>query len=89
MKLDITRTRKLLRAFDFGTLFREELGWDPNRYDLTVTVEGQEHRLQTIAHKRGFMALWLKGQIPDYATRRKIDAQVTKSYHEHLIVYTE
>jgi hypothetical protein len=89
MKLDITRTRKLLRAFDFATLFREELGWDPQRYDLTVTVEGQEYRLQTIAHKRGFMALWLKGQIPDYAIRRKIDAQVTRSYHEHLIVYTD
>lgn len=89
MKLDITRARKLLKTFDFATLFREELGWDPIRSDLTVTVEGQDYRLQTIAHKRGFMALWLKGQIPDYATRRKIDSQVARSYHEHLIIYSD
>ena len=89
MKLDITRTRKLLKAFDFATLFREELGWEPQRYDLTVMVEGQAFKLETIAHKRGFMALWLKGQIPAYAMRRKIDAQVEKSYHEHLVIYSD
>ena len=89
MKLDFARTQKLLKTFDFGTLFREELGWEPQRYDITVTVDGENYALQTIAHKRGFAALWLKGQIPAYALRRKIDAQVGKSYHEHLLIYTD
>ncbi|MEI7847449.1 MAG: DNA methyltransferase [Chloroflexota bacterium] len=89
MNLDFSRTQKMLKTFDFNSLFREELGWEPQRYDITVTVDGQNYALQMIAHKRGFAALWLKGQIPTYALRRKIDAQVAKSYHEHLVIYTD
>ena len=29
------------------------------------------------------------GSIPDYATRRKIQREVAKSVHEHLIIYTD
>ena len=60
MNLDFSRTQKMLKTFDFNSLFREELGWEPQRYDITVTVDGQNYALQMIAHKRGFAALWLK-----------------------------
>ena len=29
------------------------------------------------------------GGVPDYATRRKIEKQVTKSAHEHLIIFVD
>jgi hypothetical protein len=30
MKFDITAVRKCLKSFDFPTLFREHLGWEPD-----------------------------------------------------------
>jgi len=89
MKLNIANTKKYLKAFDFATLFREEVGWEPVHYDLNVDVNGQTYHLKTIAHKHGFHVLRLQGEIPSYPLRRKIDAQVEKSYHEHLIIYTD
>jgi hypothetical protein len=89
MKLDFARVQKLLKAFDFPTLFREELGWEPIRYTLDVQAENETYHLETIAHKRGFFVLWCNGQIPSYAIRLKIDSRVAKSYHEHLIIYTD
>ena len=52
-----------------------------------------EYILTTIAQKRG-MAVFLcpartDGSIPDYAIRRKIQREVAKSVHEHLIIYTD
>jgi len=89
MKLDFARVQKLLKAFDFPTLFREELGWEPMRYSQDVTIGEETYHLDALAHKRGFAALRCHGQIPPYAIRRKIDSQVAKSYHEHLIIYTD
>ena len=45
--------------------------------------------LAALAHKRGMVAYqWAVpegGRLPDYAERRKIEHQVAKSVHEHLI----
>jgi len=59
------------------------------RYALNVMVGEETWHLDALAHKRGFSAFRCSGTIPPYAIRRKIDAQVAKSYHEHLIVYTD
>jgi hypothetical protein len=46
-----------------------------------------------VAHKRGVQILKCQpgahGQVPDYATRRKIEKQVTKSAYEHLIIFVD
>lgn len=89
MKLNITNTRKYLKAFDFATLFREEVGWEPVHYDLNVDVNGQTYHMKTIAQKHGFHVLRFQGEIPSYQLRRKIDSQAEKSFHEHLIIYTD
>ncbi|NTV47050.1 MAG: SAM-dependent methyltransferase, partial [Chlorobiales bacterium] len=89
MKLDFSRVQKLLKAFDFPKLFREELGWEPFVYNLSVSVNGETYLLQTLAQKHGFYTLRLHGKIPGYAVRRKIEAQVAKSYFEHLIIFTD
>src|SRR2546428_11542650 len=91
--LNILRTRDLLQKFDFPTLFVEELGWDRHRAQLDVVVEGTPHTLKAVAEKRGMVAYTCGSDantaIPNYATRRKIEQQATKSAHEHLIVYTD
>jgi hypothetical protein len=89
MKINFTHAQTLLKAFDFPNLFREELGWEPIRYAQDVTIGEDAFHLDALAHKRGFTAFRCHGKIPPYAVRRKIDAQVAKSYHEHLIIYTD
>ena len=88
MKINFSHAQALLKAFDFPTLFREELGWEPMRYALDVSIGEDCYHLDALAHKRGFTVFRCQAN-PIYAIRRKIDAQVAKSYHEHLIIYTD
>jgi hypothetical protein len=93
MPLDTTRARQFLRACDFSKLFIEELGWDRYAGHLDVMFDSRTFPLAAVAEKRGFQVFVceppLGEQIPDYNTRRKIDHQVTKSAHEHLITYLD
>src|SRR5580765_4460592 len=93
MPLNVTRARQLLASNDLRTLFVEELGWDRHSATLEVVVEGLAVALQALAQKRGMVAYQLgtlPGKLlPDYAQRRKIEQQVAKSAHEHLIVFTD
>lgn len=93
MPIDLTRIRQYIKEFNFNMLFVEELGWDRYSDTFQVSVDSQSFALLAIAEKRG-MAVFLcssysNGQIPEYATRRKIEREVTKSIHEHLIIYTD
>lgn len=93
MNINVDRLRKQLHAFDFRKLFINELGWDKANTDATVQVDGQDYRLQAVAQKRGLVVFHCPtpaGQaFPDYATRRKIDAKARKTFHEHLIIFTD
>lgn len=89
MSFNTQSTRKRLQAFDFKPLFIEELGWD--RYAGAVLLfEVGEHgfELERIAEKRG-VGVFLCRDIPDNATRRKIEHQLTRQVREHLIIYTD
>ncbi len=92
MPINRAQTRQLLGAFEFETLLIEELGWDYHTQSLNITIDESEHLLTAIAEKRGMVvfhcAARTDGNIPDYATRRKIQREVAKSVHEHLIIYT-
>jgi hypothetical protein len=93
MPLDSARVGQLLRAFDFETLFIEELGWDRCRASLPVEVEGAIYTLRAIAEKRGVVAYECPapdgGRPPDYATRGRIEHQVARQVREHLIIFTD
>lgn len=92
MPLDRTRCRPLLQSFDFRNLFIEELGWDTHKATLDVPLKTGSARLESIAHKRGFVAWHCPapaGKFPDSAARRKIEREVAKAAHEHLIVFTD
>ena len=93
MRLNSERTRKLLQRFDFKTLFVEELGWDHYISTLDVPVDGRNFALSAIAEKRGMVVFICEplndGSIPEYSRRRKIERQVAKSAHEHIIIYPD
>ena len=93
MNINVERLRKQLHAFDFRKLFINELGWDRANTDITVQVDGQDYCLQAVAQKRGLMVFHCPTPagktLPDYATRRKIDAKARKTFHEHLIIFTD
>ncbi len=93
MVINATNVKRYLKEFDFCALFVEELGWDHHAATLQLTVDGQSFTLTALANKRGMVAFRCAasgdGHIPKYATRRKIEQQVAKSIHEHLIIYTD
>ncbi|KAB2911058.1 MAG: SAM-dependent methyltransferase [Kofleriaceae bacterium] len=93
MPLHVTRARKLLKAIDFERLFLEELGWDRHTGVIDVVVGTDRISLKCVAQKRGMVAFVCTTRagapFPDYARRRKIELQVAKHAHEHLIVFVD
>ena len=90
MTLDTARARRHLKQFDFESLFIEELGWDHYTTSLDVEVDEERFTLQAVAEKRGVVAFTCAVRtIPPYATRRKIDGQVARSFREHFIIYVD
>jgi hypothetical protein len=91
--LNIPRARDLLQRFEFKRLFIEELGWGLHKAQLPVSLAESNYSLNAIAEKRGLVVYHLATAadtaLPDYATRRKIEQQVTRSTRENLIVYTD
>ncbi len=87
-----TLMRQKLKSCDIQALFIEELGWNHHRTTpLVVENDGVNYVLNAIAEKHGMVAYECqpgpKGQIPDYPTRGKIERQVAKSAHEHIVVF--
>jgi len=93
MPLNSARCRQLLKDFNFRSLFIEELGWDTRKAPLAIQLDGNSLTLQAIAQKRGMVTLHCSTpagkRFPDYAVRRKIEQQVAKAAHEHLIIFTD
>ena len=93
MSLDRNRVRQLLATGEFQSIFIEELGWDRHSSPLEITASDASVRLQALAQKRGMVAYHCpppSGEsLPDYPQRRKIEQQVAKFAHEHLIVFTD
>src|SRR5260370_21028988 len=93
----VTRQReqiaRYLERFAFQKLFIEELGWDRYNEPLAVDTDGTAYTLQGVAQKKAVVALVCapdaKGGIPDYTTRKKIEEQVNKQRHEHLIIFAD
>ena len=93
MDIDKPAIRERLQKFDLTGVFTQELGWDFPAAKVTVSVAGQGYPLLSVAEKRGIQVLQCPpgadGHVPDHATRRKIEKQVTKSAYEHLIIFVD
>lgn len=55
MKLDASRVRHLLRAFDFKALFIEELGWNHYNGQIAVILDAFSFMLFGVAEKHGML----------------------------------
>jgi tRNA1(Val) A37 N6-methylase TrmN6 len=91
MGFRVAEARRELQAFDLKKLFIEQMGWDNPDADITIRFNGQSLKLKAIAQKRGLGAYVvppIDGKIPDYATRRRIEAEVRKIKQEHILIFT-
>jgi hypothetical protein len=93
MPLNSTRCRQLLKDFNLRSLFINELGWDTHKGALAIQLDGKSLTLQAVAQKRGMVALHCPTpageRLPEYAMRRKIEQQVARAAHEHLVVFSD
>jgi len=93
MPLGIAEGRNLLTAYEFKRLFIDELGWNRYKAEFAISVDGRTFALSAIAEKCGMVAFvcdpGTDGRIPNYPTRRKIERQIAKNAHEHLIIFTD
>jgi len=82
-----------IKKFDLSGLFTQELGWDWHTANLEIQLDGKTIKLTALAQKRGMVAYQCAtsagGSLPNYAVRRKIEQQVAKAAHEHIIIFTD
>ena len=93
MPLDKPAARQRIQSFDFSGLFTQELGWDWHNPTLLISVAGRDFTLRAVAEKRGFVA-WhcptpASETLPDSALRRRVEHEITKATHEHLVIFTD
>ena len=82
------RLLELVDTEDFRTLFIEELGWlNPDRPDLSITVDGTEHTLRQVAGYKG-LRIWHHAGLPVRSVQRAIDVEVGRDSTERLIIFT-
>jgi hypothetical protein len=85
---------KHLEQFDFVHLFNE-LGWDipALQQPYVVVVNEETYLLDAVAIKQSVQVLHcrpdIKGRVPGYAIRQKIERKVTLVAREHLIIFTD
>ncbi len=92
--LNIPRTRDLLQRFDFDTLFIEELGWSKpaNRKAETNNFSGVDVSYRQVANLAGVVVLEITssdGKIPDSKSRKSLHQEISKLFHENLIIFTD
>ncbi len=79
-----------IKNFNFEDLFIE-LGWDRFNKSMTLKAGEQKYEFKGIVEKRGFTIFQClpkdDSPFPKASERDKLDRQITKRFHEHLIIY--
>ena len=94
MPLDPTSAREYLDAFDFKTLFNEELGWNKPMTREAVEFECQDTMFirQEIAALSGVVVFEITaadGLIPDADTCKAVHKEVSTLFHENLLIFLD
>ena len=92
MQFNHETIRQHLNESEFDLLFNT-IGWDNHTETLRILIDDTEYNLKAMAEKRGMVVYECQqtdpeGQIPDYATRRKIqktgrENHARELYHLH------
>ncbi|QKM46707.1 hypothetical protein B7760_00706 [Burkholderia glumae] len=93
MTIDAARFQKLLAECRLEQLFNE-LGWDHARIGpQEIAVNGERYTVTAVAQKRGVTVFQCSpgtdGTIPARAVLLKIEKEVGKLAHEHLLVFVD
>ena len=88
MILDRQATEEYLKSGDLRGLFNE-MGWDnpDSKQPESIDLDEQKFSLLPIAEKRG-VVVYQCDTIPDGKLRKKIEREIRKITHEHLVVFT-
>jgi hypothetical protein len=95
--LDRTVLHDHLAACRFSELFTQDMGWDwpagANAHPFPITIDGRAFEFRTVAHKRGVGVLHCKprdpGPLPSPSLRGRLEREVAKKIHEHIIIFTD
>ncbi|MBP6871652.1 MAG: Eco57I restriction-modification methylase domain-containing protein [Bacteroidales bacterium] len=81
-----------IRDFDFTRLFNE-LGWNYLNEARSIKIEEETFNYHSIAQKEGFRIIVCQasenGKIPSYSIRRKVQTEISKNYHESLLIFID
>lgn len=93
MMIDSSTFQKLLGGFKLEFLFNE-LGWDrPALKPQSIKANGETFTITQLAHKRGVSAFCCSadatGKIPPRPVQLKIEKEVAKLAHEHLLIFSD
>jgi len=94
MSIDAARLRTHLDNFNFRDLFIEELGWSNplDRKKTSLEINGAQFERVQIAQLSGVVVFEITakdGAIPDAKTRRAIHTEISRSYHENLLLFID
>ena len=91
MPLKRDRVIHKIQEFDLKAIFINDLGWNIYKARaLQVTLDDQTYSLIPLAEKGGMVVYTCTTpHLPDYATRRKLELEVVKAVHEHLIIFID
>jgi hypothetical protein len=92
--INFNRMRECLAEFQFQRLFIEALGWSrpASRQPAPLTVQGVTFTLRHVAQLAGVVVLEASadgGRIPDAKLRAAVHKEVTKQFHEHLLIFVD
>ncbi len=90
------RVRQYLQAFEFKTLFIEEMGWSnapttkPSKLILPhSTIEYQQHAIAKLSGVVVYEITPLHGDFPDAKTRKAIHKEISKTAYENLLIFVD
>ncbi|MDI9312879.1 MAG: N-6 DNA methylase, partial [Limnohabitans sp.] len=92
--LNIENTRNYLQAFNFKTLFIEELGWSnpTNKNAVSFNTKAGAFFRKAVAELSGavvFEITTTEGKIPDAHTRSTISLEIQKINFEHILIFVD
>lgn len=81
---------EFIKQHRFKEMFIDDLGWDNSSSTQELDIGDQRIRLESVAEKRGLRVFCCKLHRTSLANRgllRRVQKQLIRQHHEHIIVY--